>query len=452
VRLTSAPLRIMTVAHGYPPQAHAGAELCAHWLARALLERGHEVSVFAHTDDAALPELARVHERVDGVPVTRIRTAPEGAASLRETYLDARVRAVFEKELENGAAGGRKVDVVHVHHTLGLSADLIEAAKLAGAKVVVTLHDFWYLCPRGQRFTPWGHHCTTIDVTRCSRCIGKKRARWALNHLSTNLLRRPLRMLAGLPGYVVENLHTRAIRRRTSEIVAQLNRADLVLAPSRFVLDEHVRHGLDPAGGRVRVMENGVDPGFVARLPPRSAPGRPLRFGYVGSLLPSKGADLLVAAFQGMPRDGATLDVHGSSPWDGGAFARQVEAANRHPGVRFHGSFAHERLAEVFAAIDVLVVPSRWYENSPVTLDEAALAEIPVLVANQGGMAELLERRRNGIAFTPNDAADLKEKLLRFVREPELWERLRRPAQPVKTAAQAGAEVESLFRELLAGA
>jgi glycosyltransferase involved in cell wall biosynthesis len=274
---------------------------------------------------------------------------------------------------------------VHAHHTLGLSIDLLDAARRAGAKVITTIHDFWYLCPRGQRFTPWGENCAEIDFARCSRCIAKKRVRWGLLHLRAGL-RRPLRTLAGLPGYVRENLHTRALRHRTAEIVAELNACDRVLAGSQFVLDEHVRHGLLPA--RARRFENGIDAAWTAQLPARDAPNRPLRFGYVGSFLSSKGVDLLVTAFQSMPREGATLDLHGTSPWDGGVFARKVEAGNRHPLVRFHGAFGRERLAGILATIDVLVVPSRWFENVPVTMDEAALARIPVVVAGHGGMAE----------------------------------------------------------------
>jgi glycosyltransferase involved in cell wall biosynthesis len=436
--VTARPLRLLVVVHGYPPAEHAGAELCAHWLARALIDRGHDVRVFARTGDPNLPELSLVHEQVDGVPVTRLRTAPDRATSLRATYLDPGVRAVFERELAAAAAAGRPFDAVHFHHTLGLSLDLIDAAKRAGARVLVTLHDFWHLCPRGQRFTPWGHLCADIDFSRCSRCIAKKRAKWALNHL----LQRPLAFLAGLPGYVVENLHVRALRRRMGEMVAQLNAADLVLSPSRFVLDEHVRHGLDAS--RARVFENGIDPSRLAHLPARAAPGRPLRFGCLGTFLPSKGVDLLVDAFQEMPPGDATLDLHGTSPWDGGAFARKVAASNRHQGVRFHGRFEPARLPEILASIDVLVVPSRWFENAPVTLDEAALANLPVLVANHGGMAESLARRRNGLAFSPDDPADLRAQMLRFLREPDLWARSRRPATRVRTAAEAAEELESM--------
>jgi glycosyltransferase involved in cell wall biosynthesis len=430
-------LRIVTVVHGYPPREHAGAELCAHWLARALLDRGHDLRVFARTGDASLPEFARVRERIDGVPVTRLRTAPELATSLRATYRDERVRAAFERELADGGA-----DVVHVHHAIGLTTDVIDAAKRAGARVVATLHDFWWLCPRGQRLMPSGHHCTDIDLSRCSRCIGKKRVRWAANFARS----RPLRALASLPSYLPENLHTRALARRMREMIESLNTCDLVLSPSRFVLEEHVRHGLQAARGHY--LENGIDDGWVAALPRRDAPTSSIRFGFVGSFLPSKGADLLVDAFQQIPAGAATLDLFGTSPWDSGAFARTVEASNRHPGVRFHGPFGRERLAEVLAKIDVLVVPSRWYENAPVSLDEAALAAIPVVVADHGGMAESLARRKNGLGFRPDDAADLREKLLRFVREPDLWARVRTPAQRVRTASQVAAEFERLIRSL----
>ena len=439
------PLRVLVVAHGYPPHEHAGAELCAHWLARALAARGHAVTVFARGGHADLPELALTREAFEGLPVTRVRTRPERATSLRATYLDPRVTAVFARELAAAAAAGRPYDVVHFHHTIGLSIDLIEAAKQSGARVIATLHDFWFLCPRGQRMTPGGHLCREIEPERCSRCIAKKRVKWALNAA----LAAPLSFLAELPGYVAENLHTRAIRRRTREIVAQLNRCDRLLAPSLFVLDEHIRHGIDPS--LVRHFENGIDPRFAAMLPARPAPAAlaaPVRFGYVGSFLPSKGVDLLVTAFQEIRRGTATLDLHGTSPWDGGRFARAVAAANGHPGARFNGSFDHDRLAEILANLDVLVVPSRWFENAPVTLDEAALARIPVIVADQGGMQETLARRRNGVAFRPDDALDLARQMQRFIDEPGLWAALRDPATPVRTADEAASEFERLVRAL----
>jgi len=430
----TASLRILTVAHGYPPHEHAGAELAAHWLDRALRERGHAVRAFIGGGGREVPALTRLHERVDGIPVTRVATALARATSLRATYLDAGVRAAFEGELAAGA------DVVHFHHTIGLSVDLVAAAKAAGARVIFTLHDFWHLCARGQRYTPRGEVCATIDPAKCARCIRGKRVHWGWNHL----VRAPLAGLLTLPGYLRENLGAGALRRRTAEMIAQLNQADVITAPSRFVLDEHVRHGLDAS--RTQVVPNGIDPAVAAALAPHAAPRTPLRFGYVGSLLPSKGIDLLLAAFAGLGARGATLAIHGTSPWDGGAWERRIAAGNRDPAIRFHGRFGRERFAEVLSSLDVLVLPSRWYENAPITLDEAALGRLPVIVADHGGMAELLRARANGLGFRPGDAASLRDAMVRFLDEPGLWDRLRSPAQPVPTAPEVAARFESLYR------
>jgi glycosyltransferase involved in cell wall biosynthesis len=429
----SAPLRILFVAHGWPPREQAGAELVAAQLAAALARRGHAVAAFAASGDPAVPPHVVTRAAVDGLRVTRVRTAMEHADSLRATVFDPRVRRLFDEELARG------FDVVHVHHLLGLSSDLVLAAKNAGARVVVTLHDFWYLCARGQRLMPNGHLCSDVDLARCARCIAGKRVKWGARFVAT----RGLRALRELPGYLAANLGKRALRRRMEEYSAALAAADVVTAPSRFVLDEHVRYGLSPA--KARLVENGVDDGFVARLAPRSGPGAPLRFGFVGSFLPSKGVDLLLEAFRDVAPGRAALDLFGTSPWDGGAHERRLRARHARENVRFHGPFAHERIAEVLAGIDVLVLPSRWYENAPVTLDEAALAQLPVVVAGHGGMAEWLERRRNGLAFRPDDAADLRAQLLRFVDEPGLWERLRRPAHPVRTVAASAAEFEAIY-------
>jgi glycosyltransferase involved in cell wall biosynthesis len=436
----SRSLRLLFVAHGWPPREQAGAELVAAQLAQALARRGHAVAAFAATFDRHLPPHAVVRESVGGVAVTRVRTAMDRADSLHATVVDARVRELFEAELARG------VDLVHVHHLMGLSSDLVASAKRAGARAVVTLHDFWYHCARGQRLMPGGHLCSDVDLRRCARCIAGRRARWGARFVA----RRPLRALAGLPRYLAENVGTRALRRRVADYSDALAAADVVTAPSQFLLDEHVQQGLAPA--KARFVENGIDAAFVARLPSRGAPARPLRFGYVGSLLKTKGVDLLLDAFAPLAPERARLDLFGASPWDGGAWGRRLEREHARANVRFHGPFTHDRLADVLAQIDVLVVPSRWFENAPVTLDEAALAEIPVVVAGHGGMAEWTHCRGNGLLFRPDDALDLRAALERFVNEASLWESLRRPRHPVQGVDDSAAEFEALYLGLLAAA
>ncbi len=440
-------LSILQVSHGFPPREQAGAELCCFFLSRELLRRGHRVEVLARGEDPSRPAGSLEREEHEGIPVTRIYTDPSRVRSMRDTWLDGTVRARFEAILERG------FQVVHFHHLYGLSLDLVEAARAAGAAVAVTLHDFWFLCPRGQRFTPAGRLCREILPGRCSLCMAKKRARWAWNALAGALRegewKRPHRSLPAGLAYLARNLHTRPIRERTRACLDALNRADLVLSPSRFLLEEYRARGLSRE--RSAWSENGLDFEWTRELDPREDPHSPFRFGFVGSFLHSKGVETLLAAFRGIEPGRAELHLHGSSPWDGGAYAASLAKKYGRPDIFFHGPFPHEEIPGVLSSIDVLAVPSLWFENAPLTLDEAALAEIPVVASDMGGMKEITLRRKNGLLFRPGDPAALRSALERFLDEEGLWESLRRPAHPVRSAREQAEEMEERYARILKG-
>ncbi|MEQ8766967.1 MAG: glycosyltransferase, partial [Planctomycetota bacterium] len=106
-------------------------------------------------------------------------------------------------------------------------------------------------------------------------------------------------------------------------------------------------------------------------------------------------------------------------------------------------------LARVLGSSDVLVVPSVWFENSPLTLHEAALARIPVLTSDLGGMREFVEVHQNGLLFRESDAKDLRAKMLELVEDPAVCDRLREPKQPIKTPAEDAEQIEALYRRIL---
>jgi len=63
------------------------------------------------------------------------------------------------------------------------------------------------------------------------------------------------------------------------------------------------------------------------------------------------------------------------------------------PGAQFKGPIPNERVGEVLADSDVVVVPSLWYENSPVVIQEARAARVPVIASGHGAMAEKCDMR-----------------------------------------------------------
>jgi len=118
--------------------------------------------------------------------------------------------------------------------------------------------------------------------------------------------------------------------------------------------------------------------------------------------------------------------------------------------IRFMGGYRHCDIADIMAEIDVLVVPSIRHENSPLTMHEAFLFKTPIIASDIGGMAELVQDGINGLLFKTGSARDLREKIERIFRHPDLIGRLSKNIRPVKTIEENAGEIEGLYHELIA--
>jgi glycosyltransferase involved in cell wall biosynthesis len=229
--------------------------------------------------------------------------------------------------------------------------------------------------------------------------------------------------------------------------VRQLNKADRILAPSAFLRDMMVRNGVDP--GRIQVCDYGtVDPPASAvewfanrRL------HEPVRFGFLGSFLHHKGVHVLIEAFNQLPPGSAELHLFGTEPDPGYADALKREA--RHDGIRWRGALPHDQRWKALAEIDVLIVSSIWYENSPLTIHEALVAGVPVIGSAMGGIPELVAHERTGLIYPALDAGALAACLRRVVEDPGCVARWRAAITRPKTMERHVEEIEGLYRELV---
>ena len=427
-------MKILQVAHGFPPDQMAGAEVYTWTVSRELARRGHEVHALAPAVREGHPLHALIEEELDGVHVLRLNRPEQRPVRLEASYVDRAVDEVFADLL-----GRLRPDVVHVQHTVGLSAGILPKARSLGVPVVFTLHDFWYQCPRGQRLTPRGHLCTEVQPLRCSLCVGRIRGGYMRNWLAAyaggtadeargeSTVRRALHLPSRLSSYVAREGLRAPILRRTEAMRDALLAADLLLAPSRFMLERFVEHGI-PAE-RIEFSEYGMDDSPFRAMPPRperDPAARPVRFGFVGTLMQSKAPDILLRAFRNLPPGEATLDLFGAGFGPGAErYEAWLRSLGQHPGLTFRGRFDNRRIAEILSGLDVLVVPSRWWENAPLTIHEAVMSKMPVVTADHGGMVELAERFGNAALFRADDTADLERALRRFLEEPGIWGTLR---------------------------
>jgi len=428
-------MRVLFVSASYLPESVGGVELHVQGLARALREAGHEPFVFARTGRPDVPHLQTVRDEVEGVPVVRLANTFEDATTLEALYAHEGIADAFEGVLDE-----LRPDVVHVHHLTCLSTRILDRLRARGVPTVMTLHDFWMGCPRGQRITAGLQTCPEIRLEKCVPC---------LRELWPHLLGRDPSPEAP------EDERTARDTARLEEYHAAIGRVlggvDALVTPSDFMRRMVEAYGV--AAGRVRVVANGLPTARFAGLERRRG-GGPLRIGFIGSVLPSKGVHLLMEAFRSLGDPlGLSLHVWGEVlPFHNDrTYGQRLEALRRgyESAITLHGRYANDDLPEILAGLDVLVVPSLWYEAFALTIREAFLAGVPVVTANHGAMAEAVEHGVTGLLFEAGDARSLAAALRRLADDPALRERLADAASgSVRDEADAAAELLGLYESL----
>lgn len=436
-------MKILIAVHHFPPSFTGGAEWRACRTAAALRERGHDVHVICveRIDTGPDSGVAWKDTLYQGIPIRRISynllAAPDPARwEYDNPWIGEHLRGLLKEH---------RPDIFHLIGGYLLGADVIWDACEAGLPVVVTLTDYWFICPRINLLRSNGQVCMDAMPCECVRCLAeeKRRYRWParafpklMDFLWAFLLADRVRIPVSLA----------QVERRRQVLTEVLHQIDLAICPSAFLRSVYLRAGA-PADRLVLSRQGLTLPGkFVPKTPSAA-----LRVGYTGQLAEHKGVHLLIEAFKHLNHHTrpATLTIYGDPTRFPKYVRRLQKLANGHPNIRFAGTYPYSDLGQVLRGLDVLVVPSLWYENSPNTILEAFAYHTPVVASDLGGMSELVEHGKSGLLFAPGDVADLREQLQRLVDDPELVRQMSANVPPVRTLDEEIEELEGLYRELL---
>jgi glycosyltransferase involved in cell wall biosynthesis/MoaA/NifB/PqqE/SkfB family radical SAM enzyme len=393
-------MKVLKVIHGYPRRYNAGSEVYSQTLCHALVRRGHEVDVFAREENPFALDYS-MREATDP-DEARIRLHLVNMARDRDRYRHAAVDEVFEGVLDRV-----RPDVVHVGHLNHLSTSLVEVAARRRLPILFTLHDYWLMCPRGQ-------FMQTHSAEPWAACSGQEDRRCAQQCYA--------RYFSGDPKRGEDDVDqwTSWVAQRMAHVVSIADRVDLFVAPSRYLLNRFSTDFGIPHS-KLQYVDYGFD---RSRLAGRvRASGEPFTFGYIGTHIPAKGVNHLVEAFGRLPA-GSRLRIWGR---EGGQNTSSLKAlAAALPGgaserITWCGEYRNQDIVrEVFNRVDAIVVPSVWVENSPLVIHEAQQAGVPVIAADAGGMAELVEHEVNGLLFAFRDPVDLARKMRTLLEDPPL--------------------------------
>ena len=415
--------RIAFVVHKFPPESVGDTEIYTWGLARELAHAGHDVHIFYPTPDL-LPgdeRLTREGVHLWRVPLPDSRTHEDPIRQYWHTFRDTAFEAHFQSFLAEV-----QPDVVHFQHVQGVSARLLELAE--GYPRVVTLHDYWYFCANSQLIRPDRTPCDGPSAG-CMNCVDCATERADLNWM------RGLRPLVAMP-FVYRNRYLRRVAKSV----------DLFVAPSSFLRDQYVRHGF--SAERIVVLENGLDDRKLvqrATIPLPEPPARP-HFGFLGSLAWQKGVHILVEAFNRLG-DNASLTIYGSEQTFP-AYVEELKKLARHPNIRFAGLLQPQQVGAALRQMDCLVVPSLWYENSPLVIQEAFGVGTPVIASRLGALTEKVEEGRTGRLFRAGDVAALAAVLGEIAASPGALREMSRLIRPAPVMAEHAARLLEMYTHI----
>ena len=384
--------RILVISHGHPDFSLGGGEIAAysHWA--ELRRRGIEAMLVCRVSESpghvGAPFFAR---SADGLEVL---FSPPGVNHFRHSQPQRDVvyrdfRALLERF---------RPTIVHFHHYAHLGLELIREVRKYGADVpiVLTLHEFLAIChAQGQMLKSNGILCQKAAPLDCHMCFPE--------------------------------ISAQDFFMRETFVKSFFSLVDVFVCPSQFLRDRYVAWGLPPE--KMVVLENGqpLSGGILAESSADQKYER--RFVALGQISRRKGTLVLLDAVRLLHkrlRKVVRVEIHGSSQYAEDDFKIQFEKALKglDDTVRVCGPYRSQDVGGIIRRNGWVIVPSIWWENSPLVIQEAFVAGRPIICSDIGGMAEKVVHGVSGLHFRVSNSADLAARIEECAENPELWRKL----------------------------
>lgn len=336
-------MRILLVMHGTPLSKMGGVGLLVHNLSRELAIQGHEVHCLAPRSSKTQTRL--LHEKQSWGELHILETK---YFQWSDSWENIQAQTLLKEWLHE-----LQPEICHCHHLSGLPLAFHRLLPQA-CKLVITLHDYAIPCARGQMYHREHRICDSNDPENCHSCLQPFRARKG------------------------------AILRRLEQARELLFRADHLLSPS---LDLSLRIQRLYPQLKISIIDLPV---FDHVSPSKT---KDSTFIFVGSIIPTKGLDLLLKAILRFPKENTpSLKIIGFSAqyptWKNYQQHCQ-KLASLSPSINWLGEKEHKECLEEMATAKCLVIPSIWPENSPLTIREATSLGLAVICPKWGGSSEL---------------------------------------------------------------
>lgn len=431
-------MKILKVIHGYPMRYNAGSEVYSQALCQELSNIGHDVQVFTREENPFKSnsflkgELSSIDARI----LLNIVNLP--LEWNRYQYCNPQVDQKFRQILKKF-----KPDIVHIGHLNHLSLTIIDQVVEMGLPIVYTLHDYWLMCPRGQFIQ------RNSGESLWPLCDGQDNQKCATKCYSSNF--------SGVPDLAEKEIEgwTQWVKNRMDMVHSLAKKVDFFIAPSQFLKNKYIEE-FGIYSYKITYLDYGFD---LKQLQNRQRQkGNEFTFGYIGTHIPAKGIHHLIEAFNCL-KGPCRLKIWGRERPENTNSLKEIakkfsiETQNR---IEWLPEYTNESIVgDVFNHVDAIVVPSIWYENSPLVIHEAQQMRVPVITGNIGGMSEYVRHEVNGLLYEHRNVENLSAQMQRFVDNPKWASELGRRGylflknRDIPSITNHVKELESIYTQLL---
>ena len=346
-------------------------------------------------------------------------------------------------------------DIVHFHEIAGSNGITYRhpaVSKEAGYKNVMTFHLSGYSCKTGNLMYKDETICDGIIRTgRCAACYYKVK----MNSRVHDMITFPLSMMLYSLGINSTDWNSKIgtglgfaflIKKLKLDLLQLADNCDALVSLTDWYKDILVKNGI----GNEKIFH--VSQGLTAQ---KEIPGNSsvdahekLKIIFIGRISPFKGLHLLIAAFRHVDEQKISLDIYGQDPGDNYSVGLKTASSGMR-NIRWKGTIVPGETVATISGYDLLCLPSTFSEMSPLVIQEAFAARVPVLASDVYGNAEQVTDNENGWLFRFKDVKDLEEKLQRLADDPMLVQRVKKNIGPVKSFSAVAEEQLLIYKKIL---
>lgn len=409
-------MKILFVLNNFLPYHVAGTEIYTFSLAKELKAMGIHCKI-------VIPNYGKQENEsyeIDGIKIIQYaepsvssrrlimgKIKPDGLNAFIEAVKTEKPDIVHFQELAGGTG-------ITLHHVL--------AAKKLNCKVVVTFHVANYSCLTGNLLYKDKQPCDgAINIKKCSACylnskklgVNKEKSISILSNtafyfnLNTTRLNNSVGSALGIP-FIVE-----ALKKRLNELIKN---SDKVIVITKWYKQVLLNNGI--TSKKIGYIPQGLPFNFRENTL-ISNPAKPLKIVFVGRISHYKGIHLLLDALKDISQNEVTLDIFGQTndqPYYDFCLNKSKELRN----VRWKGLLDSSQVINTLKNYDLFCLPSTFSEMSPLVIQEAFAAMIPVLASNVPGNSEQIKDDENGWLFKFQSSDSLRESIIRLIKNPNL--------------------------------